>query len=187
MANGRTIRYMSPVSVFFVLNLVYFLFPIVQLFNASLLTQMQAPLGFLLKGAIARKMADMHMNLESFQLVYNLKTISIAKLLVMVFVVLASLPLNFLYRKRNRFFIDHFGYAVELASFNLFINAIAVDVVTSIIPIGGYIGEGVVIVHCHQLVLPDPVVLHFLQRAWLETGGEVGHHDLLSEGGTRDL
>jgi len=143
-AGGRTVRYLSPIQVFFVLNLVYFLFPIVQLFNASLTTQMIAPLGFLLKEPIARKMTTMHMNFESFALVYNLKTISLAKLLVMVFVVLASMPLNFLYRKRNRFFTDHFGYAVELASFNLFVNAIMVDIVTSIIPIGAYIGEGVV-------------------------------------------
>ncbi len=105
---------------------------------------MLAPFGFLLRQPIAHKMASMHMNLNSFELVYNLKTVSLAKLLVMVFVVLASMPLNFLYRKRNRYFTDHFGYAVELACFNLFINAIAVDVVTSIIPIGRYIGEGVV-------------------------------------------
>lgn len=144
IANGRTVRYMAPIQVFFVLNLVYFLFPIVQLFNASLTTQLYAPLGFLLKEPIARKMATMHMNLESFALVYNLKTVSLAKLLVMVFVILASLPLNFLYRKRNRFFTDHFGYAVELACFNLLVNAIMVDIITSIIPIGSYIGEGAV-------------------------------------------
>ena len=144
IANGRTVRYMSPIQVFFVLNLVYFLFPIVQLFNASLTTQMLAPLGFLLREPIAHKMADMHMNLSSFELVYNLKTVSLAKLLVMVFVVLASVPLNFLYRKRNRYFTDHFGYAVELACFNLLVNAIAVDLITSIIPVGRYMGEGVV-------------------------------------------
>ncbi|HMJ68295.1 MAG TPA: DUF3667 domain-containing protein [Cyclobacteriaceae bacterium] len=144
VADGRTVRYLGLVQVFFVLNLVYFLFPIVQLFSASLTTQMMAPLGFLLKQPIARKMASMHLNLESFALVYNFKSVTLAKLLVMVFVVFASMPLNFLYRKRNRFFTDHFGYAVELACFNLFVNAIAVDVITSVIPIGHYIGEGVV-------------------------------------------
>ena len=144
IAYGRTVRYLSPLQVFFVLNLVYFLFPIVQLFNASLKTQMLAPLGFLLREPIARKMAAIHMNLSSFELVYNLKTVGWAKLLVTVFVALAALPLNFLYRKKNRYFSDHFGYAIELACFNLFINAIVVSLVTSIIPIGKYIGEGVV-------------------------------------------
>jgi hypothetical protein len=144
IANGRTIRYLAPIQVFFVLNLVYFLFPIVQLFNASLTTQMIAPLGFLLKKPIAHKMASLHLNFESFSLIYNLKTVNLAKLLVMVFVVLASIPFNFLYRKHNRFFTDHFDYAVELACFNLFINAIMVSIVTAIIPVGRYMGEGVV-------------------------------------------
>lgn len=144
IADGRTVRYLNPIQVFFVLNLVYFLFPIVQLFSATLTTQLLAPLGFLLKEPIARKMAMMHTNLESFAVLYNLKSVGLAKLLVMVFVVLASLPLNVLYRKRNRYFTDHFGYAVELACFNLFINAIIVDVVTTIVPVGQYMGEGVV-------------------------------------------
>lgn len=144
IADGRTVRYLNPVSVFFVLNLVYFLFPIVQLFSASLTTQLLAPLGFLLRNPIAHKMASLHLNLQSFELVYNMKTVTLAKLLVMVFVVFASLPLNVLYRKRNRFFTDHFGYAVELACFNLFVNAILVSIVTAIFPIGRHIDENIV-------------------------------------------
>jgi hypothetical protein len=144
IAYGRTVRYLNPVQVFFVLNLVYFLFPIVQLFNASLKTQMLAPLGFLLRQPIVSKMVAMHMKLPSFELVYNMKTVGLAKLLVMVFVALASVPLNFLYRKKNRYFTDHFGYAMELACFNLFINAIMVSIVTAVIPIGKYMGEGAV-------------------------------------------
>jgi hypothetical protein len=167
-ANGRTVRYLSPIQVFFVLNLAYFLFPIVQLFNASLTTQILAPLGFLLKEPIARKMAAIHMNLPSFALVYNLKTVGLAKLLVMVFVVLASIPLNFLYRKRNRYFTDHFGYAIELACFNLFVNAIMVSVVTSLIPIGKYIGEGVV---TGLFILTN---LYFLVRSSHVFYGETG-------------
>src|SRR5258708_35555659 len=38
-ADGRRVKYLKPLSVFFLLNLVYFLFPVIQLFNASLRTQ----------------------------------------------------------------------------------------------------------------------------------------------------
>ena len=184
ISHGRTVRYLSPIQVFFVLNLVYFLFPTVQLFNASLKTQLFAPLGFLLREPIARKMATMHMNLSSFELVYNLKTVGLAKLLVMVFVVLASVPLNFLYRKRNRYFTDHFGYAIELACFNLFINAIMVSVVTSIIPIGRFMGEGVVtgLFITTNLYFLIRSVARVLPRKWLEASAEVGVDDIVSEG-----
>src|SRR5690348_17045203 len=39
-AEGRRVKYLPPLSLFFVLNLVYFLFPVIQLFNASLNTQL---------------------------------------------------------------------------------------------------------------------------------------------------
>src|SRR5688572_31557071 len=43
ISNGRTVNYLRPISLFFVLNLVYFFFPVIQLFNASLNTQLLSP------------------------------------------------------------------------------------------------------------------------------------------------
>jgi Protein of unknown function (DUF3667) len=142
-ASGRTVKYLKPSSVFFVLNLFYFFFPVIQLFNASLNTQLRSPHGEFIKGLLALKIVKMNMNLDSFTLIYNNKTVSLAKLMVMVFVVLASLPLNFLYAKRNRFFSDHVGYAIELACFNLFINAIVLTFIVRLLGLGRYLDENV--------------------------------------------
>jgi Protein of unknown function (DUF3667) len=140
-ANGRTVKYLKPISLFFLLNLFYFFFPVIQLFNASLNTQLMAPYGEFIQEMIARKMINLDMDMGSFALIYNTKTTSLAKLLVMVFVVIASLPLNFLYRKRNRYFTDHVGYAVELACFNLFINALVLTVFAKFLGLGKYLNE----------------------------------------------
>ncbi len=141
-ADGRTMAYLPPISVFFVLNLVYFLFPVIQLFNASLKTQLQSFYGKLINSVVATKMVNLHINdIESFMILYNQKTIAFAKLLVMVFVVVGSLPLNILYRKRNRYFSDHVAFMVELACFNLFVNAIALSVLTSALGLGRYLDE----------------------------------------------
>jgi hypothetical protein len=140
-ASGRTVKYLKPISLFFVLNLVYFFFPVIQLFNASLNTQILSPFSDLLRPIVARKMVVDHLNLDSFAMIYNLKSVSLAKLLVMVFVILSSLPLNFLYRKRNRYFTDHVGYAVELACFNLFINTMVLAVIASLAGFGHYLNE----------------------------------------------
>ncbi len=143
LANGRTVRYQPLASVFFVLNLVYFFFPVIQFFNASLKTQLNTPHGKFIQPIIAMKMVRTHMNLDSFTLIYNLKTVALAKLMVMVFVVLASLPLNLLYSKRNRFFTDHVSYGVELACFNLFINTIVLTLVVRLLGLGHYLNEEV--------------------------------------------
>jgi hypothetical protein len=139
---GRTVRYMKPLSIFFVLNLVYFLFPSIQLFNASLNTQMRAPYGGFIREMIATKMVNIHvLNLNSFSLIYDQRSTALAKLLVMVFVILASLPLNFIYKKRNRYFNDHFGYCIELACFNLLINTLFLKVLISLLGIGHYVDD----------------------------------------------
>jgi Protein of unknown function (DUF3667) len=118
-AEGRRVNYLKPLSVFFVLNLIYFLFPLIQLFSASLNTQLRAPHREIVQHIVASKMISTDINtVQAFSVIYNQKTEGLAKLLVMVFVVLASLPLNILYRKKNRYFIDHVGYQVEMACFN---------------------------------------------------------------------
>jgi hypothetical protein len=141
VANGRTVNYLKPISLFFVLNLVYFIFPVIQLFNASLNTQLISPFSELLRPIVAKKMVADHLDLSSFAMIYNLKSVSLAKLMVMIFVVLTSLPLNFLYRKKNRFFTDHVGYAVELACFNLFINTMVLAVFASLAGVGQFLNE----------------------------------------------
>jgi len=128
-ANGRRVRYLRPLQLFFVLNLVYFLFPVLQLFNASLYTQMYLLMhSKFIRPMVLEHILNSNMSLQGYTLMYNDKTTALAKLLIVVFVILASLPLTIIYQKRNRYFTDHVALAVELAIFNLFINAIALSV-----------------------------------------------------------
>ena len=140
-ANGKRVKNLSPMSLFFVLNLIYFFFPVIQLFNASLNTQLLSPLGKLYSDVIAHKIVSMGIDLNSFTLLYNIKTTGLAKLMVMVFVVVSSLPLNLLYRKKNKYFTDHVTYAVELACFNLFINTFVLTILVRILGGGSYLNE----------------------------------------------
>src|SRR5205823_398633 len=57
------------------------------------------------------------------------------------FVVVGSLPLNLLFRKRNKYFTDHVDYMVELACFNLFVNAIILSLFAGFTGFGKYLDE----------------------------------------------
>lgn len=140
-AAGKRVKNISPMSLFFVLNLIYFFFPLIQLFNASLNTQLLSPFSEFYKTLIATKAVSLGVDVNAFAMLYNLKTATLAKLMVMVFVVISSLPLNLLYWKKNKFFMDHVGYAVELASFNLFVNAIVLTIVVRLFGLGAYLDE----------------------------------------------
>lgn len=124
-ANGRRVKYLRPLQVFFVLNLVYFLFPVLQLFNSTLRTQMyflfHSPM---IRGMVNQRLSDEGISLTGFAMIYNEKTTILAKLLIVVFVWIASLPLSIIFRKKNRYFTDHVALSVELACFNIFVNAI---------------------------------------------------------------
>jgi hypothetical protein len=124
-ADGRRVHYIRPLQLFFILNLVYFLVPVLQLFNSSLLTQ----IGYLFHSKMAYRLVDHHiakegLSLAGYSLIYDSKSAAIAKMLMIIFVLLAALPLSLIFRKKNRYFTDHTALAVELACFNIFINAI---------------------------------------------------------------
>lgn len=140
-AEGRTIKYLRPLSLFFVLNLIYFLFPVIQLFSASLKTQLNTSYGKIAQSMVATKAVAMNLSAQSLEVLYNQKSNGFAKLLVIVFVVIASLPLNLLYRKRNRFFTDHVGLMVELACFNIFINALVMTVAAKYLGLGKFLDD----------------------------------------------
>lgn len=82
---------------------------------------------------VLEKINSEGLNMQGFELIYNDKTTSLAKLLVVMFVIVASLPLSLIFQKRNRYFTDHVALSVELTSFNLAINAIALTMIFFII------------------------------------------------------
>ncbi|MCS6973699.1 MAG: DUF3667 domain-containing protein [Cyclobacteriaceae bacterium] len=125
-SEGIRVKYVRPLQMFFILNLIYFLFPVLQLFNSSLRTQMYyLAHGRLIRQLVVDRLLAENLSLEGFELMYNAKSASLAKLLVVVYVILAAIPLALLFiRKRNRYFTDHVTLSVELACFNMFVNAI---------------------------------------------------------------
>ena len=131
---GRRVRYMRPLQMFFILNLIYFLFPTLQMFNSSLYTQLNVlPHARIAREVVAKKIIHDGLNYRGFELMYNDKTTSLSKLLVVIFVLLVSTPLSAIFAKRNRYFTDHMALAVELTSFNMAVNAIGLTMLFWII------------------------------------------------------
>jgi hypothetical protein len=127
---GIRVKYLRPLQLFFILNLVYFLFPVLQLFNSSLFTQMYLlPHRNIVRTMVLAALEKNNMSLQAYTLLYDAKSQSLAKLLIVVFILLASIPLSVIFRKRKIYFTDHAALSVELASFNLAINALLLSLV----------------------------------------------------------
>jgi hypothetical protein len=132
--DGRRVKYMRPLQMFFILNLAYFLFPVLQMFNSSLFTQTNIlPHRSLARTIAAHKIIQEELTVQGFELIYNDKTTRLAKLCIVLFVLLASVPLSLIYFRKSRYFTDHVALSVELASFNLAINAIGLTLLIAIL------------------------------------------------------
>jgi hypothetical protein len=124
-ANGRRVNYIRPLQMFFILNLIYFLVPVLQLFNSSLRTQINYLFhSELVREIVIRRLTHENLSYGGFELMYDAKTVGLAKMLIIVFVILAAIPLSLIFRKKNRYFTDHVALSVELACYNIFMNAI---------------------------------------------------------------
>lgn len=128
--NGIRVKYIKPLQLFFILNLVYFLFPVFQLFNSSLYTQMYLlPHRQMARSLVLHKLTTTNISLQAYTLMYDAKSQSLAKLLIVLFIFFASLPLSLIFRKKKIFFTDHTTLAVELAIFNIAVNAILLNLI----------------------------------------------------------
>jgi hypothetical protein len=132
--DGRRVRYMRPLQMFFILNLIYFLFPVLQMFKSSLKTQMYyLPHSKFVRSIVMDKILSEGLSLQGYGLMYDEKTTSLAKLLIVIFIILASVPMSLIFRKKNRYFTDHVAFSVELTCFNLAVNTIGLTLLFSLV------------------------------------------------------
>lgn len=119
-AKGRRNPYMKPIALFFLCNLVYFLFPALDTFNTLLQYQYMMPYTELanIAGRVDEAIAASGMTREVFQLTYNQATEANSKLLLIVLVPLL-LPIFAIIGWRSRQNMsDHLIFALE---YNIFI------------------------------------------------------------------
>ena len=123
--NGIRKKHYKPLSLFFMANLLYFLFPVFETFNSSLNTQMKLTFHSEIATKIVdRKIEKEKISLDDFRGKYEQQSSNLAKLLIILMAVFLSLPLALLFYSRKSFYSDHLMIALEYNSYNLFVNNI---------------------------------------------------------------
>ncbi|QHT66790.1 DUF3667 domain-containing protein [Rhodocytophaga rosea] len=138
---GRRIQYLTPVSIFFLANLIYFLIPYFETFNSSLHTQTH----LLPHSKIALEMVNEYLekhqlNEQEFRKMYEAKSTETAKLLLIALVMLTSLPIGLINFRKQPYISGHITFAFETVTFNLLVNTIALSTLAAIVV---YIAEAV--------------------------------------------
>lgn len=121
--NGKRIPFYKPVSMFFIANLLYFLFPAVNSLDSSLDVQMNMlPHSKLATAMVTKHIAAENIDLKTFGIRYNQQSTNMAKMVLILMVVYFSVPLTLVNYNRKMYYSDHLLVSLEACSLIILIN-----------------------------------------------------------------
>ncbi|WP_425392773.1 DUF3667 domain-containing protein [Ekhidna sp.] len=120
-AEGRRKPYMKPVSIFFLANLIYFLFPLINTFTTPLNVQRNSIYYSPLVVEWVDEVIDQrNVSFEEYRAVYDTKTTELSKLLLVVFAYMLAIlfwPIHL--GSKRKYFADHLTVSLEAMTFIL--------------------------------------------------------------------
>jgi hypothetical protein len=170
-AEGVRQPFMKPIPMFFVANLIYFLFPFFNTFNTNLSSQINSqPYSSAIRPIVDKKEKEENISFESLQQKYNAKTSTLSKLMLIVFVPTLALVLAILNFGRQRYFADHILMGLEFMCFILFYICILFGGILALVRfVAHYIHIDVSVILNNEIIVVVPVALtmmmYFLFRS----------------------
>jgi hypothetical protein len=117
---GQRVRYISPVGLFLIISLVYFLAPAMSDFNLTLHDQYyMQPYSGMIQPLIDQRLTERGIEFEAYADRYDHATLNLAKLLVIIHLPLLALALLMLFPLRGLYLAEHFIVATHLFAFLL--------------------------------------------------------------------
>jgi hypothetical protein len=126
IADGKRVPYMKMVSLFFVANFFYFLFPVFDSYNSSLYTQLNSLGNHSVKAKeiVKQKIEKEAISIQDFQRDYSNQSTNLSKLLIILLVFAFTASLLIINYSKKTFFFDHLLFSLEFYSFQLLLNSV---------------------------------------------------------------
>ncbi|MBI3218074.1 MAG: DUF3667 domain-containing protein [Bacteroidetes bacterium] len=169
IADGKRAPYMKMISLFFVANFFYFLFPVFDSYNSSLYTQLNS-LGthsIQAKAIVKERVEKDKIEIRDFQRDYQNQSTNLSKLFIVALVVALTIFLTVINYSKQNYFFDHLLVALEFYSFQLIMNLVIIaNLFLWIIKIGkGYDWDlGFLLTDKFFTILTSLTLIYFLFR-----------------------
>ncbi|MBL7859324.1 MAG: DUF3667 domain-containing protein [Cyclobacteriaceae bacterium] len=125
---GIRVPYVKPISMFFVINLIYFLMAGSDTYNTRLESQLnQMPYSSMISGVVAQKIEKENISMDVFRVRYEQQSTSLAKLMLIVFVLFTGVFILILNVKKKLYFYDHLTVSLEFNSMFILIGNVVVQ------------------------------------------------------------
>ena len=162
---GQRVKFLSPIGLFLLVNLVYFIAPPLTDFNVTLHDQYQVqPYSGLIQPMIDQRLAEREMEFDAYADQYNQVSLTLARSLIILHLPLLALALFFLFPRRETYYSEHFIVATHLFTVLLLVVLIWLPATFLVLWIG-HTGFGADWSRAFQLIWnlnPLVILLHWL-------------------------
>lgn len=118
-------RFYLPLNLFLLTNLIYFLAPVFSTFNTTYNQQLwMQNYSRVTRPWVMEKQQASGMDEKTYEIAFNQKSNSLAKLLMLGFVGIFACFLALLYYRRNSYFTDYLALSLEFNSFLVFYGTV---------------------------------------------------------------
>lgn len=115
--NGRRMPFIKPMSMFFIANLIYFMFQFYDSVNSTLSTQMYLqPYSPIAERMVKERVKADKITVDDFSIKYNQQSTNMSKLWLFLMVIYYSIPLALINLRSKLFYFDHLTVSLELSS-----------------------------------------------------------------------
>ncbi len=119
---GRRKMYTSPLSLFFIGNLLYLLIMPIDALNSKYVSQTTGqPYSAMAVKKVEAKMAAKHWDQKTMEDMYDHETSKVSKMMLFALIFIFSIPLSIFLYKPGRYYFDHVVFATEYVNFLVFV------------------------------------------------------------------
>jgi hypothetical protein len=138
---GRTKRWMTPFSIFLLINLFYFLINPLSDFSLALSDQVQYQLhSSFIKPMVDKRIEDRGITFKDYAQQYKLQSDTLAKTIIIINVPITALFFMMWFYRRKMFFVDHFIFFIHFYGW-LLLTAITLTVLFQALILVGLISN----------------------------------------------
>ncbi|MDN5204820.1 DUF3667 domain-containing protein [Fulvivirgaceae bacterium BMA10] len=174
---GKRKRYIAPLSFFFIVNILFFIFNPISDFNLNLYDQVNHQIGYSswAKSLVEERLEERGITLQQYGEMYNKQSGNLSKSLIILNVPLVALFIMLLNFRSSRFYVDHFIFALNIFAFVLLWSMLGYVLVSSLIYTTNLLGwtQSDTLKGTSILLIPIVSYVYFLfaqkstyQRSW---------------------
>lgn len=169
---GQRVRYLSPIGLFLIINLLYFIAPPLTDFNLSLYDQYyRQPYSSLIQPLIDRRLEERELGFAALAAIYGEINLNLARSLIVAHLPILALALTLMLWQRRLFFAEHFIVATHLFTVLLLVPLVGLQLIRVATWVGAlwFDNGGTLAGQVISVVLPIALAVHWwlaLRRAY---------------------